>query len=81
MPRKPPLRTELPRDIYIAVERRRPPPRPWHWALRSGERILAQASQGYAGAEEAWEAAQRALREQKETLARPAEAPAQPVPG
>ena len=58
---------QAPRNLYVAVERRRPSRKPWTWAIRKGDDTLAEAEQGYAGAEEAWEAAQRELRRRTTT--------------
>lgn len=57
-----------PRNLYVAVERRRHSPKSWTWAIRKGDDTLVEAGQGYAGAEEAWEAAQRELRRRTTTF-------------
>lgn len=49
------------RDLHIAVERRHFPPLPWLWTIRRGDESLASSDSGFAGAEEAWEAARREL--------------------
>jgi len=49
------------RNLHVAVERRRYPPLPWLWKILSGEEAIAVSEGGFAGAEEAWEAAQREL--------------------
>jgi hypothetical protein len=54
--------TDGPRPaLHVAVERRRYPPRPWLWSILSGDETVASSERGFAGAEEAWEAAQREL--------------------
>ena len=49
------------RNLHVAVERRHIPPRPWLWTILNGEKPIAVSQGGFAGAEEAWEAAQREL--------------------
>lgn len=49
------------RTLHIAVERGCLPPRPWLWVIRSDEGAVAVSPEGFAGAEEAWEAARPEL--------------------